>query len=148
MWIENVSYADIKGGTYPDPGDNAMLIQIVDPCVDFPIPPRDDFKITAQFEFSDVDNPDDEVWPFRMSDEQGKEIARHLRLAMENNMNVIVHCIAGICRSGAVVEVAKMIGFDGGNAYRQPNVHVKRLLMREFDDYGLVPNYDEIFKVV
>jgi hypothetical protein len=36
MWIQNVALSDIKKGFHINPGDNAMLIQIVDPCMEFP----------------------------------------------------------------------------------------------------------------
>ena len=52
--------------------------------------------------------------------------------------NVLVHCHAGICRSGAVVEVGSMIGFTPTERYRQPNLRVKRKMMKEL---GLT--YDE-----
>jgi len=45
-------------------------------------------------------------------------------------MNVIVHCHAGICRSGAVVEVASMMGFTPTDRYRQPNMRVKQKMMK------------------
>jgi len=51
-------------------------------------------------------------------------------------MNVIVHCIAGLCRSGAVTEVGLMMGFEGGKNPRMPNTYVKRELMKKL---GLAP---------
>ena len=48
----------------------------------------------------------------------------------ENAMNVVVHCHAGICRSGAVVEVATMMGFTATDRYRQPNLRVKSKMMK------------------
>ena len=38
MWIENVSLENIKRGHHFDPGVNSMLIQIVDPDMEFPTP--------------------------------------------------------------------------------------------------------------
>jgi predicted protein tyrosine phosphatase len=46
-------------------------------------------------------------------------------------MNVVVHCMAGICRSGAVVEVGVMMGFNDCEKYRQPNLRVKHKLMKQ-----------------
>jgi len=37
---------------------------------------------------------------------------------------------AGICRSGAVVEVATMMGFTASDRYRQPNLRVKHKMMK------------------
>jgi predicted protein tyrosine phosphatase len=43
----------------------------------------------------------------------------------------VVHCAAGICRSGAVVEVAVMMGFVDTNMHRIPNSMVKYKLMQQ-----------------
>jgi predicted protein tyrosine phosphatase len=46
-------------------------------------------------------------------------------------MNVVVHCMAGVCRSGAVAEVGVMMGFRDVGRMRIPNVRVKTMMMRE-----------------
>jgi hypothetical protein len=38
MWIQNISYSDVKKGFHINPGQNAMMINIVDPDMDFPEP--------------------------------------------------------------------------------------------------------------
>ena len=53
-----------------------------------------------------------------------------MRRALDKHMNVVVHCHAGICRSGAVVEVAEMMGFTPTDRYRQPNLRVKHKMMK------------------
>ena len=45
-------------------------------------------------------------------------------------MNVIGHCHAGVCRSGAVCEIGVMLGFDDTEAFRSPNLLVKHRMMR------------------
>ena len=45
-------------------------------------------------------------------------------------MHVVVHCHAGVCRSGAVVEVGVMMGFDDTEVFRSPNLLVKHKMMR------------------
>jgi hypothetical protein len=55
-------------------------------------------------------------------------------------MNVVVHCHAGICRSGAVVEVASIMGFTPTDKYRQPNLRVKHKMMQVL---GLTYDSDE-----
>jgi hypothetical protein len=45
-------------------------------------------------------------------------------------MNVVVHCFAGICRSGAVCEVGVMMGFNDTGRFRAPNLLVKHRMMR------------------
>ena len=136
-WIENVSWDDVKNGWHSDMGENAMLIQIADPATFFPVP-KHTFKETYQFEFLDAEDGD--PWPEEamISDEQAKELVHLLVRALDNSMNVLVHCHAGICRSGAVVEVGSMIGFTPTERYRQQNLRVKRKMMKEL---GLT--YDE-----
>jgi hypothetical protein len=68
-------------------------------------------------------------------------------------MNVLVHCHAGICRSGAVVEVGSMMGFTPTDRYRQPNLRVKNKMMKVLgwtyeSDHGFIDvggmTYDEL----
>jgi predicted protein tyrosine phosphatase len=114
-----------------DPGPNAMLIQIMDPAEEFPVPlPIYKFKETHQFEFLDAEDKDGFPDECKISDEQAQELVRLLEFALEKQMNVVVHCHAGICRSGAVVEVATMMGFTAGERYRQPNLRVKHRMMK------------------
>lgn len=65
-----------------------------------------------------------------MSEEQAQQSAEILKNAYANEYNVIVHCIVGLCRSGAVAEVGVMMGFEDTGAYRHPNIYVKSSLMR------------------
>ena len=129
-WIQNVALSDIKRGLHIDPGPNAMLIQIVDPPGDFPTPLYK-FKEVHQFEFLDIEEKDeclDEA--MRCSHEQAAELVQLLQHALANHMNVIVHCHAGVCRSGAVCEVGVMMGFDDTEAFRSPNLLVKHRMMK------------------
>ena len=129
-WIQNVSLSDIKKGFHIDPGENAMLIQIVDPGYIFPTP-KYTFKEVHQFEFLDIEEKDfalDEA--MRCSQEQANELVRLVQHALDKRMNVIVHCHAGVCRSGAVCEVGVMLGFDDTEAYRSPNLLVKHRMMK------------------
>ena len=45
-------------------------------------------------------------------------------------MNVVVHCHAGVCRSGAVAEVGITMGFEDTGVFRAPNLMVKHKLMK------------------
>ena len=128
-WIENISWDDCKNGWHYDCGDNSMLIQIANPATFFPDPKRT-FKEVHQFEFLDAEDDDRFDEDFKISDEQAAELVRLLQHALENCMNVVVHCHAGICRSGAVVEVASMMGFTPTERYRQPNLRVKHKMMK------------------
>lgn len=128
-WIENVARDDIRHGWHYECGDNAMLIQISDPPGDHPTPKRK-FKEVYQFDFLDAEDRDGFPEEAKISDEQAAEIVRLLQHALDNCMNVVVHCHAGICRSGAVVEVASMMGFTPTDRYRQPNLRVKHKMMK------------------
>ena len=129
-FIQNVSLGDIKKGFHMDPGVNTMLIQICDPPGDFPTPLYK-FRETHQFQFLDVeekDTVDDEA--MRCSHEQAAELVRLLQHALDNHMNVIVHCHAGVCRSGAVCELGVMMGFRDTEGFRAPNLLVKHRMMK------------------
>lgn len=129
-WIENVALADIPKGFHHDAGINAMLIQIVDPDMEFP-EPKHQFKEVHQFKFLDVE-ADDKVLDesMRCTQEQANELVRLLQHAMEHRMNVVVHCHAGVCRSGAVCEVGVMMGFNDTERFRSPNLLVKHQMMK------------------
>jgi rhodanese-related sulfurtransferase len=128
-FIENVSRDDARKGWHMDAGPNAMLIQISDPAGGFPDPTYK-FKEIHQFEFLDAEDGDRFPDECMIQDEQAVELVRLLQHALDNAMNVVVHCHAGICRSGAVVEVGVMMGFTPTDRFRQPNLRVKHRMMK------------------
>jgi len=129
-WIENVAAVDIPNRFHHEAGENSMLISITDPASWRPTPAHK-FKEQHNFEFLDIelnDYADDEA--MRCSQEQANELVRLLQHALENRMNVVVHCFAGICRSGAVCEVGVMLGFEDTGRFRSPNLLVKHRMMK------------------
>ena len=128
-WIENCSMSDIHLGHHSDLGNNTMLIRIQDPATEFK-PTKYQFKEVHCFEFLDAEDDDGFPDETKISDEQAREIVRLLQFALSNSMNVLVHCHAGICRSGAVVEIATMMGFTATDRFRQPNMRVKHKMMQ------------------
>lgn len=139
MFIQNVSYADIPKGYHYDPGPNSMLIQIVDGGLEFP-KPLYQFREVHQYCFFDIE-PGDAQWEDlkdgAFTQEQARDIIKNLIHAHDNRMNVIVHCVAGVCRSGAVVEVAvAAMGFNDPEVYRSPNTYVKWKLFHELEEQG------------
>jgi predicted protein tyrosine phosphatase len=128
-FIENVSKSDIICGHHYDAGLNSMLIRIQDPATEFGAV-KHPFKEVYEFEFLDAEDSDGFEDECKIQDEQAQEIVLLLQRAIENRMNVVVHCHAGICRSGAVVEVATMMGFTPSDRYRQPNLRVKQKMMK------------------
>lgn len=130
-WIENVSKQDVNLGWHMDAGPNAMLIRIQDPATEFGnIAHKHMFKEVHEFEFLDAEDADGFDEDFKISDEQAQQLVALLQRALDNSMNVVVHCHAGICRSGAVVEVGKMMGFTPTDRFRQPNLRVKHKMMK------------------
>jgi hypothetical protein len=139
-WIENVGRSDIPRGNHRDPGPSGVLISINDPDLD-PPPAGANFAERYDFNFLDVEAYDivqDES--HRCTAEDGKQIAEILTAALAKGANVVVHCTAGVCRSGAVVEVGTILGFQEPNRYRSPNLHVKHQIMRAL---GMTYDSDE-----
>ena len=132
-WIKNVSMNAITNGTFPDT-DGGILIQIVSTVACFPEVPENrkhEFSEIYQYRFEDIEEDEKIVdLEFGIQHWQALEIVETLLSAIEKDKNVVVHCHAGICRSGAVVEVAEMMGFKTLNAHRQPNCMVKKALMK------------------
>ena len=129
-WIENCSLADAERGYHYDPGPNAILIQIVDQDMEFP-KPKYAFREVYQFKFLDIEDADPNADTKGMLPVHAIQIARALKSALDRRSNVLVHCHAGVCRSGAVVEVGVMMGFLDTGRYRAPNLRVKRMLCLE-----------------
>jgi predicted protein tyrosine phosphatase len=129
-WIENVAAADVPMRFHHEAGENSMLIQIMDPAPTWWPTPAHEFREIHRFEFMDVER--DDKWPdeAKITATQAQEIVRLLKHALQNRMNVVVHCMAGLCRSGAVAEVGVMMGFDDTKRFRSPNLMVKHSLMR------------------
>ena len=139
-WIQNVALSDIKKGFHINPGENAMLIQIVDCGMEFP-EPKYKFNSVHQFEFLDIEKDDFCLEPeMKITDHQAKSLVILLQQALLNRSNVIVHCVAGVCRSGAVCEVGVMMGFEDTEAFRSPNLLVKHKMMKVL---GLTYDEDE-----
>jgi predicted protein tyrosine phosphatase len=128
-WIQNVALADISKGHHIRVGENSMLIQIVDPAMEFPTPLHK-FKEVHQFEFLDLERDDKWGEEFKITDEQAIKLVMLLKHALYFKMDVVVHCVAGVCRSGAVCEVGVMMGFQDSEAYRSPNLMVKHKMMK------------------
>jgi predicted protein tyrosine phosphatase len=152
MWIENVAATDVSQGFHHDAGPNSMLIQISDPAGWFPTP-KYQFKEVYQFEFLDAEDADGFPEEAKFTDEQAVEMVRLLQHAKDNHMNVVVHCMAGICRSGAICEVGVMLGFNDCERFRSPNLRVKHRMMRALGwtyDADEKPNIDDwrTFKTV
>lgn len=139
--IENCSWADFIRGNHRISPIGAVVIQITDPGDTPPEPLDNCFAERHSFQFLDADEPS-RFFPEEklISDQQAKEMLQILQRALDKDQDVLVHCVVGVCRSGAVVEVAEMLGFDECFRYRLPNSRVKRKLM---EASGLLPHTEE-----
>lgn len=128
-WIENVSLRAIETGQHRI-SDNCMLIQIVDPDMKFPVPFHK-FVSTHQFKFLDLEQNSvciNDQW--KITTKEAEQLVGCLQIANDCDMDVIVHCVAGVCRSGAVCEVGTMMGMSDTFSHRIPNILVKSLMMK------------------
>lgn len=144
-WIENVAADDIPKKFHHDAGPNSMLISIADPASWRPTP-KHNFKERHDFEFLDVERDDNYPEETKISDSDAERLVGLLQHALENRMNVVVHCFAGICRSGAVCEVGVMMGFRDTGRFRSPNLLVKHKMMKALGwtyDENEKPNIDD-----
>lgn len=129
-FVTNVSMSDASNGRFPTwANSNTVLIQIQDvdnsPTAKFVnVKNRSRFVGCYQYRFDDC-----ERGPNTISLQDAESLAGVIRTAYERGNNIVVHCHAGICRSGAVTEVCVMYGFDDvDDRYRQPNLLVKNML--------------------
>ena len=118
-WIQNVAASQIEVGLHKFEEGNTVLIQIMDPGQPFPSP-CEEFVEVHQFSFHDVETEDSEEYT-SITQEQADKIFAILEQTLEKGQNVVVHCYAGIYRSGAVVEVGTGLGFEDTGTYRCPN---------------------------
>lgn len=126
--IENCSMHDVQWQNYKNPGSGSVLIQIRDPCSahQWPAANPQHFGEVHRFEFADVECADE---PGAIVADQAGHLAMILQNALAESRNVVVHCHAGICRSGAIVECAIMLGFEAVHDDRIPNTLVKNLIL-------------------
>ena len=116
MEIYNYSLNDIKRGEHEVP-ENAVLIQIYESHSVCPKAPRaDEFSQVFQFELSDKE------FEFTAPEiTQAQALKATLRLLARNSIPIVVHCAAGLSRSGAVVEAALELGYTDPEFEREPN---------------------------
>lgn len=137
-FIQNVCFWAIEDGQHATPGEGAILIQLWGQLGDFPKPKYTGFSEVYQFRMEDIVL--DEEWGPRP--EQGITIANILSRALRENKDIIVHCHAGISRSGAVAEAAVALGFESKIKYAMPNWRLKKYIM---DSLGLPYNpHDDV----
>lgn len=131
MWIHNCSKYKLALGRHPDPGPCSILIQIDDHDTRH-VKPLREFASVHQYNFDDVASEvdDDVIAQLRpITHDQALGIVQILKYAQYTHSNVIVQCPVGLSRSGAVVEVAQLLGFEPTDAYKLPSLSVKYALL-------------------
>ena len=126
-FIINVPMVSVMNGTHKH-SENCILISITD-IAHIDVEPVLSFKSVYRFKFMDVMKDSPTVHE-GITDQQATQIVAILKEALENGQDVVVHCHAGLCRSGAVAEVGVMMGFSDMHVVRQPNSFVKWRLMK------------------
>lgn len=137
-FITNVSMSKVVSGSLPQwTNSDTVLIQIQDVDTEkfANVRRRSRFVSVYGFRFDDTDVGDNVI-----NDSQAHAIGTILKDAFGKGLNVIVHCHAGLCRSGAVTEVGVMYGFEDIHKNpRIPNTTVKTKLRKVL---GLVNSWE------
>lgn len=121
--ITNLSAFDVSQIV---PKENTVLIRIGDYINPYFPQIQGGFHSVHTFCFDDTLTDGDES----ISEQHAKDIANVLKDCLTDDRDILVHCFAGICRSGAVVECGVVLGFEDGGAHRQPNVLVKHKIFK------------------
>lgn len=130
-FIQNISRRDCIDGVHaPINHDKDVLISINDPSAEAPIP-KHTFASVHRFFFDDIEQENGPHGEVGILQGQALAIARILQDALQHGANVIVHCHAGLCRSGAVAEVGEAMGFSPGGRRKVPNMRVKNMILQE-----------------
>lgn len=118
--------------------DKYLLISISDKEGDLNFKPKENIKV-HQFYFADIEKevsvPGITLMNYRQAEEIKEAVLRGVK---ENITNIIVHCYAGIWRSGAVgCVIAKFLNGDDIYLWKQggisPNKWVYKLMCSAFD---------------
>jgi protein tyrosine phosphatase len=138
-WIQNISLSNAINGIHYFVPHKTVLIRIQDfgNTVFQPVL----FEV-HKFCFNDNDDPNDTS---NITIEQANQIANILKNCKDKGYNIVVHCIAGLCRSGAIADVGILYGFEDTETKKIPNMLVKNRLKECFN---MKVDYTEVFKFV
>jgi len=120
-WIRNVSKDALP---HIEPSD--ILIQIENP--DGIFENSNNFKHIFRFRFlGGVNNPHEEL---NITDEQSASLAKILQSALSAQHNVVVQCVSGSVRSGAVAQAGIDCGFQDYGDKRKPSKLVYQKILK------------------
>lgn len=128
-WIENTSMKNVIEGLHYFEESRTILIQIQDKNFDYcKALYHDKFAAVYRFQFDDSEEEE----PNSITDNQASFIGQILLESFHRNQNIVVHCHAGLCRSGAVADVGEIIGFQYAGQVKIPNLRVKSKILSFF----------------
>lgn len=128
-YIGNYAKRDVELGrlwSVPQSKNPRILIRILDPDME-ESSVIGDYQAIHVFKFLDVNEAHEYGAP---TVQDAQAILAILQEALATETDVIVHCTAGICRSGAVTEIGTVLGFEPMHNTRIPNVLLKNMMMR------------------
>lgn len=129
VWIQNVSLPSILSGDHSYVPGKTALISIRDICT--PLPNfKKEFTKVLPLEFLDLDEESE----LAIQPAHATAIADFLIDCYDEGTNVVVHCHAGICRSGGVASAGEVLGFKWKpqpfvHPVYAPNLRVKRMVL-------------------
>jgi protein-tyrosine phosphatase len=131
MWIHNCSKVHLILGKHPHPGQGGVLIQITDPEDEYALP-KHSFDHVYRFAFHDLHcGLDESDWTKAtpVSSSQAQHLVEILQWTRCAQGNIVVQCPVGLARSGAVVEVAQLLGFEATDAFRVPSLPLRYAML-------------------
>lgn len=124
-WIRNVSKDAL-----PHIKSSDILIQIENPDGSFSN--SDNFTQVFRFKFlGGNNNPHEEL---NITDDQAASLAKILQSALSSHQNVVVQCVSGSVRSGAVAQAGIDCGFQDYGDKRKPS----KLVYQKISKYLLL----------
>lgn len=122
-WVRNMSEPDILAAT---PAPDIAVVSIADSEPPRTVNVPDGYSAVLSIQFNDVPAGQ----PGDMTPDQAETIAAFLLRHRFRRDNILVHCGAGISRSGAVVDVVLRAfpEYQDRGANRNPNPHVMALM--------------------
>lgn len=139
MKVTNISLPECQNWDFPSfvlEEQGCVLIRLHNPDYKFPSGESDLLKQNIFDEVYEVALDDS----YDIPDEVVGKLAAILTSAKNKNRNIVAHCHAGISRSGAVVEVATMMGFQDIGRSRNPNKVLKEKLRKAL---GIKHSFEE-----
>lgn len=145
-FISNVSKDNVSRGHYAK-SDNMLMIRI-DHDNDFPPVMGSIPKHVEYFNFLDIDQYDKDLTGGLFSKADCERIVNIFKKCIEEDMDIVVHCLMGVSRSGAIADVASSLGFNitRDSQYRIPNAYIRsKLLDACMDDDFLMSRIEQYY---